>query len=179
MILEENLSHFMVDIETFGVEAGSAIVSIGAVQFDSNAVYEDSFYKTISLKDNVDHGFVMNPETVCWWMTQPEEVRGEVTKGTDGISGTLHEFAIWLNMASAKKPIAIWGNGASFDNPILEHAYTKLGIECPWNFWHNRCFRTLKNGYPHILPPPFKGNVHHALDDAKNQAAHAIEIFSQ
>jgi exodeoxyribonuclease VIII len=37
----------------------------------------------------------------------------------------------------------MFGNGASFDNVILGEAYKRCGLKVPWNFWNDRCLRTL------------------------------------
>jgi len=70
----------------------------------------------------------------------------------------------------------VWGNGASFDNAILANAYHKTHLDLPWQYYNNRCYRTIKNCYPNIKLSR-AGTLHKALDDAKSQAMHLIEIF--
>ncbi len=73
--------------------------------------------------------------------------------------------------------IAIWGNGAGFDQPILSAVYRAVGVVQPWKFFNERCYRTLKNlypGFPYTRPKL----AHHALEDAKAQAVHAVAILN-
>ncbi len=51
-------------------------------------------------------------------------------------------------------------------------------MEEPWNFWNNRCYRTLKNLHPKIELVR-TGVHHHALADAKTQALHLLEILKR
>jgi exodeoxyribonuclease VIII len=80
-------------------------------------------------------------------------------------------FADWL-----PKNVLVWGNGASFDNAILAQCYRAVGMDFPWKFWNDRCYRTLKNL---VLDVPFErtGTHHNALDDARSQAIHASAIL--
>jgi len=67
--------------------------------------------------------------------------------------------------------------GSDFDNAILYAAYAASGLEQAWEYWNSRCFRTLKALVPHVKME--KGGVaHNALDDAKNQALHAVKLFA-
>jgi hypothetical protein len=66
----------------------------------------------------------------------------------------------------------LWGNGASFDNAILAHAYARCGATPPWKFWNDRCYRTVA---ALTATPRQQGGTHHnALDDARSQAEHLI-----
>jgi hypothetical protein len=105
-----------------------------------------------------------------WWMKQGELARKEIYEAHDELVEVLIDFAKWLPDGSK-----VWGNGSDFDNVILAAAYAKVGIDCPWQFWNNRCFRTLKSICP--IKHEFKGTAHNALDDAHNQAEHLILIM--
>lgn len=75
-------------------------------------------------------------------------------------------------------PPDVWGNGSDFDNTLLAAAYDACQLTLPWNFWSNRCYRTLKNLRPEIkLVNP--GTAHNALDDSKAQAQHLMEMFPE
>ena len=75
-------------------------------------------------------------------------------------------------------PYEIWGNGADFDNPILEAAYDLLKMPAPWKYNEGRCYRTLKSLFPTVVAIPQAANAkHNALLDAKNQAEHASRIL--
>ena len=79
----------------------------------------------------------------------------------------LEGLAMWIG----ESPLPVWGNGATFDNVILRNAYQKTGLDCPWPFWQDRCYRTLKNLAPDIDRPEL-GTLHQALNDATVQAQH-------
>ncbi|MDV7397059.1 3'-5' exoribonuclease, partial [Arthrospira platensis SPKY1] len=70
----------------------------------------------------------------------------------------------------------LWGNGADFDNPILKSCYAAIDADVPFKPWAGRCYRTVKNipGMPKINRN--HGTHHNALDDARNQALHLIEM---
>jgi hypothetical protein len=70
------------------------------------------------------------------------------------------------------------GNGVDFDNVILANAYSACMLKQPWSHKSNRCYRTIYNETKDIIArPTFSGVAHDALDDAKNQANHLINIW--
>jgi exodeoxyribonuclease VIII len=87
------------------------------------------------------------------------------------IEGALYEFANWLPKG---RDWVLWGNGAAFDNVILRNSYVRCSIEAPWQFWQDRCFRTVASSSP--MKRVAEGVAHNALDDAITQAKHLIKI---
>lgn len=175
----------MLDLETMGKGPNAAIVSIGAVVFDPQAgTVQDrslAFYCNVDLESAVTAGGVMDASTVMWWMDQDSQARVALlhkSPPTD-IKLALLEFQNWVEASNDGPPsdVAIWGNGAAFDNVILRRAYERLGMEPPWKFWGDRCYRTLKALHPEVPLPPDEGVHHNALDDAIFQARHALEIL--
>jgi inhibitor of KinA sporulation pathway (predicted exonuclease) len=69
----------------------------------------------------------------------------------------------------------VWGNGADFDNPILAAAYRATGISQGWKPYNGRCYRTIKNLAPQVRLVR-TGTHHNALDDARAQAQHLLDI---
>jgi DNA polymerase III epsilon subunit-like protein len=63
------MQNVMVDLETFGNNSHSVIVSIGAVVFDKNGTYE-TFYRLIDAESCVRVGLKMDVSTVQWWIMQ-------------------------------------------------------------------------------------------------------------
>lgn len=160
----------MIDLETLGVRPGSAILTIGAVRFNSTGL-KDEFYARIDAKSCVDCGLQIDVSTVMWWLQQGDEARKALVQPGRLLKDVLQDFASW-----SAEPDTLWGNGASFDNSLLSEAYLLSGIPQPWKFWNDRCYRTLKGVFPEV---PFQrtGTHHNALDDAKSQALHLIEIL--
>lgn len=162
------MKQIMVDLETLGTTADSAIVSVGAVRFDlETGETHDGFYQVISLDSNLSAGRYISPDTLSWWMQQEPEARAIFSAPSEPLHDVLENFARWIHSPDS----IMWSNGADFDLPMLAHAYTHAGISLPWKYWNSRCFRTYKN-----LPgakqtkTPKQGVKHNALADAYNQA---------
>ena len=171
--------HVMLDLETMGTAMTSAIVSIGAVEFDPNSTrFGTSFHEHILLKSAVKAGFTLDPDTVIWWLNQSDDARSRLTRGqvgADTVVDALQRFSGWLGTLAPKKERVIWGNGAAFDNALLASAYARTGLELPWEFYNDACYRTIKNLHPEIKI--VREGVHHdARDDAISQAKHLQAI---
>lgn len=170
------MKHVMVDLETLGTVPGCVILSIGAVYFDEKGLGEE-FYRPVSRAHCTNLGLKESADTLAWWARQGTEARRVLTlaeaKDAPKLHEVLGEFHSFLKLRTNVK---LWGNGADFDNPILACAYEAAEMKQTWIAWNGRCYRTLKN----IAPGPklVRQGVHHnALDDAKSQALHAIELF--
>ena len=175
------MQDIMLDLETMSTEPNAAIIAIGAVEMDFLArVLGREFYMVVSLKSSVESGGLIDADTVLWWMRQSDAARSAFTSGeAQPLAHALASFTEFVQDAQPsgvpRKPL-IWGNGAAFDNVILRSAYTRLDMPCPWEYRDDRCYRTLKALRPdtHALPSLVK---HHALEDAKAQALHLIEML--
>jgi len=161
----------MLDLETLGQKPGSVIVAIGAVQFGGGKITSE-FYRRITATSAVRVGLRIDAETVLWWLKQSDAARAEITQPGEAIARVLMDFTTWLGAAEAE----VWGNGAGFDNVLLAAAYDACGLKPPWNFWNDRCYRTMKNLRLVDLPPQ-TGTAHNALDDARYQAQHLMKIL--
>ena len=163
------------DAKTMGTASNSAIVAIGAVKFSSKGVSDDDFYCIIDLNTSMKAGGVLNPSTIIWWMQQSEEARKQLyRKDTESLFNGLKRFSQWVGDKTTAK---MWGNGAAFDNIILANAYDSVNLERPWNFYNDRCYRTVKNllgGNIKYVPPVV---AHNAVEDAKAQAVHLVKIL--
>lgn len=164
MSLQDNV---MLDLETTGVSAGCGILSIGACALDLH----DNFYVKVNLASCYERGLKDLPSTIAWWEKQDPVAKEEAFSGDTPILEALIRFSTWFHKASK-----IWGNGADFDLPILGAAYEACGMEKPWKPYNGRCFRTIKNLYPDVIPNTFRGVKHNAYEDAKNQAIHLVKI---
>ncbi len=173
----------MTDLETVGTRAGCGILSIGAVEFDpsnKNKPLGKKFYTPILLKSCEEVGLFAEESTMKWWSRQSLEVRKALSDAEDPSSPTLKlaltKFNKYLKSCHNGNKVRVWGNGASFDNAILEAAYAATGVTSGWRFWNSMCYRTLKNLHPEIELDRV-GTFHNALDDAISQANHACKIF--
>lgn len=170
--------HCMVDLETLDNVASAKILSIGAVVFNSDGIILSTLYRNITIDGQEDRS--ISHDTLLWWFKQSDAARGAFTAPLPAgvvrhsLHGTLHALNHWLQ---PYKGIKMWSNGANFDLPILAHAMRQKGLAPSWDFWNERCFRTIKAQYKQSVPEPErKGEHHNALDDAKHQAHHLIAI---
>lgn len=175
-----NKTNVMLDLETWSTSPRAVITSIGAVKFtldldNTGGTIVDKFYCRIDPQSCVNVGLEMSVDTILWWMKKSEEARSEFQKSNLPIQDVLSIFKDWLS--DDPKNIDVWGNGTDFDNVILENAYRVCGKKLPWNHFNNRCYRTLKNLYPTVDVREMIGVKHNALDDAKSQAKHLIDIL--
>lgn len=175
------MSHkqIMLDLETMSLATDAAIISIGAVRFDlETGELGDTFYRVVNLKSVQRAGGRIDAETVMWWLQQGEEARKALTGEESVLIDTaLRDFANWVREAPLE---GIWGNGAGFDNVVLEGAYHRQGWTAPWSFYMNRCYRTISAQFPEIRRETYRpmGNVHHnAVDDAVAQALHLCALW--
>ena len=171
------MEHVMIDLETLGRRAGCSILSIGAVAFGPEGLGAE-LYTVVNRASCTAAGLHEDPGTLAWWEKQSASARavlGQATEGGDLLPVALGKLTEFLGQFNCRK-VQVWGNGADFDNAILTACYAALGQDIPWEFWNNRCYRTLKSLKPQVKLAR-QGTYHNALDDAKSQAAHAIQLM--
>jgi DNA polymerase III epsilon subunit-like protein len=172
--MEAQCNDVMIDLETMDNKPTSAITAIGAVWFNKDTgLLGEEFYIKVDLQSSMDFGLSISADTIAWWLQQADAPRLEMAKKGEGLDNALNIFRQKFSGTEA-----VWGNGASFDNAILNHAFSKVGFDLPWKFWNDRCYRTVKNMYPDIVMMR-EGTHHNALDDAKSQAIHLIDIYKE
>jgi len=163
----------MCDLETTGTEAGCCILSIGLVVILDGVVC-DSFYEKISHSESKMAGFSDDADTLAWWNKQRADIQEEAFSGIRGPKSVLESVKHFLAEYGNAKEIYLWGNGADFDNTILAAAYRKLGLQQPWHYTNNKCYRTWKTSVAIPYQKPL--DAHNALADAAAQARHLIQI---
>lgn len=181
-------THLMVDIEAFGKKADSPVVSIGAVFFDPSTGNTGSeFYKVISLESAMASGGVPDASTIIFWLKASPEARSVLVMDDaiplDDALLQLNEF-IAENAANGPEYVQVWGNGATYDNVLLEASYDRTGIRCPWKFWNNRDVRTIVElgkavGCKPRYEIPFEGEPHKAISDALHQVKYVSAIWQR
>ena len=177
-------THVMVDLETLGRRPGCKILSIGAVVFGPKGLGAE-FYEEVKIDDQ--GSLTIDKSTIEWWERQSPEARDRLYGGPDTkppLRTALTNSNIWLDRLATRDEkqqlqAAVWGNGADFDNAILQVAFDATNAGDPaWPFWNNRCYRTLKGLAPEIKIAR-QGTHHNALDDAKSQAEHAVRLMAK
>ena len=169
--------HIMLDLETMGNGPDAAIVAIGAVAFNPDSgQLGPEFLALVDLESSVASGGVMDPSTVLWWLRQSAPAREAFTAPAQPIQEALVSFTAWVESIAPSDKIKVWGNGSEFDNVILAGAYRRARLPLPWQFWNNRCYRTVKGMFPG--PKIARTGTHHnALDDARSQAVHLCQLL--
>lgn len=170
------MNNVMLDLETMGTSSNSAIISIGAVEFNlSTGETGEEFYREIDLKSCVKVGLDIDADTLMWWMKQSDEARAKVSNGGSELFSVLRSF---IDYMSNKKFHNIWGNSASFDCGILSNAFNKCDELTPWKFYNERDVRTLVSFNPNIKKNmPFEGVKHSPIDDCKHQIKYCSAIW--
>lgn len=168
------MKHTMIDLETMGVSAGCAIMSIGAVEFDPDSqTLGRTFYRVIDLQSCLDAGLRIDARTLYWWMEQSNQAREALSKDKEPFRDVLEAFTRWLDPTTL-----IWSHGLTFDLPVLQAAYEKAGLVTPWKFRNARDTRTIFD-LSGVKMGVGAGTYHNALDDARNQADAVIEAYQK
>lgn len=166
----------MHDIETLSTKKNAAILSIGAVKFNSTGII-DEFYVNIDPKSSHMAGLHISNDTVKWWKEQKAEAYEALKKDRRSLEDALTAYTEWYG----NKSVWTWGNGAEFDNVIIENAYGALNRPTPWKYWDSMCYRTVVNlTNSRITKSEDRVGVHHnALDDAKSQALNLLKVLNR
>jgi hypothetical protein len=186
--------HLMLDLETLGLLANCAILSVGLVPFmevnpeaklvrrySEEEQKSGSFYTILSQKSQVLRE--TNAQTLSWWKNQSPEARKVLEASANSTKPVSHSCWDILEYMSGRKEcqetgneryLVIWGNGAAFDNAALK---SLIGIYHPedlskvWNYKLDGCYRTVLAAYKSLegqKPAPL-GVEHNALDDCYSQ----------
>ena len=176
----------MIDIETLDTKATSIIVSVGAVYFDlETGKLGDKFYAEVPVYDleyQALKGRSFSFYTMSWWMSQGDEVRqvfseyrlnSEQTR-VSSLDTILKDLRFFIEGEPN-----IWANGSDFDSVILDNAFKMYGLETPWQFYQNRCYRTVLNIGDNKKKglPRDKTTHHNSLADADYQARNLIHLI--
>lgn len=164
------MPNVMLDLETLGTAPTSIVLSVGAV---CDADPSRTFQMYLEMEPQLDYGATLSTSTLSWWLGQDEAARNDQI---DAARVRVHPavafraLADWMHQFGDPARLLLWGNGAGFDVPIVSFHMDCNGIEKPWKFWNERCYRTLKSMFPHVKKP--STNQHTALGDALNQMLH-------
>ena len=161
------MKHCMLDLETFGTDAGCVIRSIGAVVFDPRLGIAEEFYQNLTEEDQVILGAVKDPKTVSWWAKQSKESQEIFAVDPVRLEVAALRFSDFWKRNSLKY---LWSQGSNFDGILLEWSMKLVDKKAPWMFYNTRDTRTAYDmaGFnPKTMPR--QGVYHNALDDAKHQ----------
>lgn len=144
--MNEHINLLGTDLETYGLTTDAIILQIAVAFVDRNGEIH-SFSTPCSLDSQPNRR--EDKETVAWWNKQKQEVRDQViTPALHPDCPSLRDALIaltgWICSEAKGAPLWPWGNGASFDIGMLNHAYAQEGLKPPWNYRHERDQRTLE-----------------------------------
>lgn len=168
--------HVMTDIETLAQSNKPVLLEIGAAKFDMTGVL-DTFHIAIDPADCQRYGLEIDASTIMWWFDpkRDEARKRQVELGRIDLFAALDGFAMWVNQTPKESLGSNWGKGATFDNVKLKAAYDAAGIEYPFGFRQDECYRTMANRFPDVEFTPI-GTKHSGVDDAVSQATHLVMI---
>lgn len=169
------MNHVMLDIETLDTRVSAVILSIGAVRFDPAKVGEvnDTFYTNVDIDSCLELGRTISGGTLYWWLDKEQAARDRIATNPVPLPQALEQLSQFI-----REHDCVWGNGAAFDNAILADAYRSCGMQTPWRYYQDMCYRTMKTLFGQLELPEFEGTKHDALDDAVNQAKRLQHILA-
>lgn len=174
---KRNMRNIMLDIETLGTKSTSVIVSIGAVEFDTdNFTLGEGFHRRIDIDSCLKHGLTVDGGTIAWWMDQPDTARKLFQIQGDPLERALEH----LIKAYDWEDKLVWCNGMNFDLPILDNAFQAVGLKTPWAYYNGRDYRTVKSLFPKELVNAVRVEPtveHDALSDARAQALTLMALY--
>lgn len=160
--------HILLDIEALGTRPGSAIFELAAVAFVPElGTLGESFEVMIEPQAP----FTADLETLEWHRKQNTWPR-PFADGSHSVGSALIAFEDWI-VELDDDVETFWSWGATYDFPLLTSAYDFTGTPPPWDYWQQRCARTvwqLAFGDLRHGPRP-----HRAVEDAK---AAAVDLMA-
>lgn len=165
----------VLDLETTAVCPSAGILAIAAVPCLTE-YHLDSFYCTIKFDEAFQYDeFVVDENTMNWHYGTPEAVREHNLKGENTIEDALKMFSEYLINLQDNFDVHLVGNSARFDCGILADAFRiVLDKRNVWDWRKEVCYRTLKNTFSQVSPPPALSDMqkHIAIYDARWEATH-------
>ena len=155
-----------IDLETLGTTANAPVLSIGMVVFDGGVIgARHEWFPNV--QEQLNAGAMPDASTILWWFHQDPEARGQQAEAKrQPVGSVLGEIGAVFARYDVDE---VWGNGPSFDCMILAELFRRHGLAAPWDFWKERCMRTV------LLRNPALDRVrplipHCALSDAEARA---------
>lgn len=167
-VRDKKLKLVMVDIETLDITSSAQLLQIGAVSSTGETF-------TVNVEMGNTAVYRVSPATLQWWVDDAKRAQklASMKQNAKPIPAALVAFTEWLEKVQSDE---LWCNGASFDFPIIAHAYESWSMPLPWSYKQLRCYRTLLSLYPKELVSTVKEKIsnsapHDALSDAVYQLA--------
>jgi hypothetical protein len=171
----EGYPHLMIDLETLDTRNTAAFPSLAAIPFDiETGMMGTPFYLTISLDSLFKAGLTVGAGTLQWWMDQRHEIAKKMFSSTVDLKDALVSLTEFIYSNSS---VYVWGNSARFDCGILMNGYTSVGLDAPWKFYNERCYRTMVAMFPEIGKMDKPVDAHDPVVDCKYQITRLCAVF--
>jgi hypothetical protein len=175
------MNHIMMDIETFGTDSNSVILSISAVEFDLvTGEVGKTFEVAMDVQEQLRYGRIIEPDTVAWWMGQSKEaINATFRLNRISVVKALNDFNQWIkDLGVPAKDIKLWGNGVGFDCILTRNLYKAAGVEFILPYWCDNDVRTLVTlGGIDTRNFEFVGTKHYGIDDCKHQIKYCCTAY--
>lgn len=162
------MKHVMLDLETWGTDPGSALRSIGMVQFDPRTIgFGQEFYCNLERENQILLGATVSPSTEIWWSRQSKEARDALDENQIDLKTACDKVVEFFKRT---KVTHVWAQGSNFDPVLLEASMKFVNVTIPWRFYNTRDTRTAYDiARLDTKIVPRRGEHHNALEDAKHQ----------
>jgi exodeoxyribonuclease VIII len=164
-------NEFMVDIETGGTEAGSAILEIAAAEFNpKTGEILREWSNQVDLLDCIRLGLTFDPGTAEFHLSKKYDgtLRGAP------LQRVLNALDVFLHLGS--DDITVWAWGFDFETNLLKPACKAAGFPLPWKYWQAMDARTAWNlAFPGVKHPP---RPHRAAEDVRLQIADLSKAYA-
>lgn len=165
------LRDVMIDLETLSTQPTAAILQIGYMRFDLASGAKGTRSRiNIDLDSCIEYGLTVEASTFNFWMEQ--SLRRNASHLYD-LPPMLLPDALDRMAGELPSTSILWSRGASFDIPILVHAFHITGKTFPWDYRNMQCQRTFTTEFNRLfdLKTPIrpKENHHNSLDDCEYQ----------
>jgi hypothetical protein len=166
------MKDMMLDVETLGTRATTAIIQIGACYFDRETGEIGDVFKCNIAPDL--KRFSADWDTIKWWLNQSDQARLSVTGDAVSIETAMRDLYDFLD----RDGVCMWSH-ATFDAPIIENAFNVVGLKSPIRYSRMRDIRTLMDVAAHRSEKERAGVHHDALDDCLFQVSYCVEALKK
>jgi len=154
----------MIDLETLSTAKNAVILSLAAGVFDPfGEVMGNSIYLGLDLNTQIELGGDIDGGTVLWHL---DKERKDLPRPALPIELVLKQLAVFYKREDCRR---IWSNGATFDIPIVEFYFKRLGLPFPWHYGDARDTRTAYEIAGWDESPTRSRATHDALEDVALQ----------
>lgn len=169
--------HVMWDIETLSTRHDALITEIGAVKFDADNIL-DRFHVGIDIVDAQKHfGRHIDASTVLYWLDPKRDEARKAMLALPRIDmfSAFDGLQMFVNETPRDQLGSAWGKGSTFDNVLVKAGFDAVGIDYPFTYKQDECYRTFANRCPDIAYEQI-GTAHVSIADAESQAVHLQRI---